>query len=141
MTAFYKRSVVGVLERNNHLMLKGTDNQILRTNNKPFSRSRSIDNCNSVEVTKYTQVDDQNVQKKSLTFTASMNLLFHRVLCCSAQKCGGRSGYPLNLSTHSLNAKTCVILGKLLTTDRMFSQISFNDCMLPEEGIVSRYYS
>ena len=57
------------------------------------------------------------------------------VFCCSAQKSSGRSGYPLNLSTHSLNVKTCVVLGKLLTTDRMFNHISFNDCMLPEEGI------
>ncbi|XP_064621256.1 leucine-rich repeat-containing protein 45-like [Lineus longissimus] len=41
----------------------------------------------------------------------------------------------LNLSTNSLTPKTCAVLGKLLATDRMFSEIRLNDCMITEDGI------
>ena len=52
---------------------------------------------------------------------------------CSAQKLSG-GGFTLNLSTHSINARTCVVLAKLLSTDRTFRTVCLNDCMLPEEG-------
>ena len=46
-----------------------------------------------------------------------------------------KGGYSLNLSTNSLGAKTCLVLAKTLATDRTFTEVKFNDCMLPEEGM------
>ncbi len=53
----------------------------------------------------------------------------------SAQQGSVKKGYSLDLSTHSLDVKTCVVLGKLFSTDRAFNRISLNDCMVPEEGV------
>lgn len=40
----------------------------------------------------------------------------------------------LNLSSCSLNPKTCAILGKVLATDRTFTELKLGDCMLTEDG-------
>ena len=54
----------------------------------------------------------------------------------SAHKAGGSAagGYCLNLSTQSLTVQTCVVLAKVLATDRTFTDIRFDDCLLTEEG-------
>lgn len=52
----------------------------------------------------------------------------------SSQESPKKGGFCLSLSTHSLTVKTCVVLGKVLSADRAFTDIRFNDCMLPEEG-------
>ena len=43
-------------------------------------------------------------------------------------------GYCLNLSAKGLTAQTCIVLAKVLMTDRAFSEIKLSDCMLTEEG-------
>lgn len=53
----------------------------------------------------------------------------------AAQLSPKKGGALLNLSTHSLGVKTCSVLGKALSTDRVFTEIRLNDCMLPEEGV------
>lgn len=57
-----------------------------------------------------------------------------------AQLSPKKGGALLNLSTHSLGVKTCSVLGKALSTDRVFTEIRLNDCMLPEEGTVELIY-
>ena len=41
----------------------------------------------------------------------------------------------LNLSSHHLTDKTCMILGKLLARDQNFTCLKFNDCSLSKEAV------
>lgn len=44
-----------------------------------------------------------------------------------------------DLSTNSLTAKTCAVLGKVLASDRTFVELKFADCMLSEDGMSIKY--
>ena len=52
----------------------------------------------------------------------------------SLEHTGGKGRATLDLSTQSLTPKTCAVLGKVLATDRNFTEIKFADCMLSEDG-------
>lgn len=46
-----------------------------------------------------------------------------------------KNGKPVfDLSTNSLSAKTCAVLGKVIATDRNFMECRFADSMLSEDG-------
>ena len=45
------------------------------------------------------------------------------------------SSRTLNLSSHHLTDKTCMILSKLLARDQKFNCLKFNDCSLTKEAI------
>ncbi|XP_041364720.1 leucine-rich repeat-containing protein 45-like [Gigantopelta aegis] len=47
----------------------------------------------------------------------------------------GRKKTVLDLSTNSLTAKTCSVLGELLSLDRTFVEVRFADCMLNGDAI------
>ena len=54
----------------------------------------------------------------------------------SLEHTGGKGRATLDLSTQSLTPKMCAVLGKVLATDRNFTEIKFADCMLSEDGEV-----
>jgi len=57
---------------------------------------------------------------------------------CSSQEIGNSGGtYVLNLSTQCLSVKTCGILAKLLFSSNLYVDIKFNDCSLPDEGMLN----
>ncbi|XP_041363467.1 leucine-rich repeat-containing protein 45-like [Gigantopelta aegis] len=47
----------------------------------------------------------------------------------------GKEKTVLDLSANSLTAKTCAVLGKVLSLDRTFLEVKFADCMLNEDAI------
>ncbi|KAK7501490.1 hypothetical protein BaRGS_00007294 [Batillaria attramentaria] len=53
----------------------------------------------------------------------------------SLEYTGGKGRATLDLSTQSLTPQTCAVLGKVLATDRNFSEVKFADCMLSEDAI------
>ncbi|XP_076444390.1 leucine-rich repeat-containing protein 45-like isoform X2 [Babylonia areolata] len=53
----------------------------------------------------------------------------------SLQHTGGKGRSILDLSTESLAPKTCAVLGKVLATDRTFTELRFADCMLSEDAV------
>lgn len=44
-------------------------------------------------------------------------------------------GSKLDLSGQSLSVDTCSVLARALQKDTMFTEVSFSDCMLSEEGV------
>lgn len=56
------------------------------------------------------------------------------MLFYSLEQTGGKGRTTLDLSTHSLSPKTCAVLGKVLATDRNFTEVKFADCMLSDDG-------
>lgn len=46
------------------------------------------------------------------------------------------SARVLNLSSHHLSDRTCMILGKLLAHDQTFHTLQLNECSLTNEGIL-----
>ncbi|KAL8619252.1 hypothetical protein ACOMHN_050033 [Nucella lapillus] len=50
---------------------------------------------------------------------------------------GGKGRGTLDLSTEGLTPKTCAVLGKVLATDRNFTEIRFADCMLSDDALKS----
>ncbi|PVD37436.1 hypothetical protein C0Q70_00026 [Pomacea canaliculata] len=55
----------------------------------------------------------------------------------SLEQTGGKGRTTLDLSTHSLSPKTCAVLGKVLATDRNFTEVKFADCMLSDDAVKS----
>ncbi|KAK7111802.1 leucine-rich repeat-containing protein 45-like [Littorina saxatilis] len=53
----------------------------------------------------------------------------------SLEHTGGKGRAILDLSTQSLTPKTCAVLGKILATDRNFTELRFADCMLSEDAL------
>ena len=53
----------------------------------------------------------------------------------SLEHTGGKGHATLDLSTQGLTPKTCAVLGKVLATDRNFTEIKFADCMLSEDAL------
>lgn len=53
----------------------------------------------------------------------------------SLEHTGGKGRATFDLSTQSLSPQTCAVLGKVLATDRNFSEVKFADCMLSEDAI------
>lgn len=53
----------------------------------------------------------------------------------SLEYTGGKGRATLDLSTQSLSPQTCAVLGKVLATDRNFTEVKFADCMLSEDAI------
>ena len=47
----------------------------------------------------------------------------------------------LNLRTTNLDEQTCAILGKMLSTDRLFELVDLADCSLSDAGISVYLYS
>ncbi|XP_034563658.1 leucine-rich repeat-containing protein 45 [Notolabrus celidotus] len=50
------------------------------------------------------------------------------------QEKGGTQGSRLDLNGQSLSAETCSVLARVLHNDTVFTEVSFSDCMLSEEG-------
>ena len=48
---------------------------------------------------------------------------------------GDGTDKTLNLSSHHLTDKTCMILGKLLAHDQKFNCLMLNDCSLSNDGL------
>ena len=48
---------------------------------------------------------------------------------------GDDTDKTLNLSSHHLTDKTCMILGKLLAHDQKFNCLMLNDCSLSNDGL------
>jgi hypothetical protein len=45
------------------------------------------------------------------------------------------ASFTFNLSSHHLTDKTCMILGKLLAHDQIFSSLLLNDCSISTDGV------
>lgn len=50
------------------------------------------------------------------------------------QERGSSHGSKLDLSGQSLSTETCSVLARVLQNDTVFTELSFSDCMLSEEG-------